>query len=343
MNASESDDPLLRVDDLTVEFGTGTTRQRVIDGLSLELRRGEILALVGESGSGKSMTAMAIMRLLPAGARISGGGVRLGDELLTALPPAAMDRVRGRRIGMLFQQPRAMLDPTCRVGDQVVEALRKHRGLGRQAAQARAIELLRDVGIAEPALRARSYSFELSGGMAQRVMMASALSADPDLLIADEPTASLDVTVQAQILALIDEQRRRRRLAVLLITHDLSIVAAHADRVAVMYAGRIVEEGPTARVLDAPEHPYTQALVQCSLLKADESGLLAAIPGSILSTRELDCGCRFHPRCAVAHVAGIHQECCAHEPALRGTVDGGRVRCWAAKGAAEAGGDARGV
>ena len=327
---------LLEIDNLSVAIGEGAARTPVIDGLSLSVARGEVVALVGESGSGKSMTALAVMRLLPPGAAITGGTVTLGRDEITAMAPAQLNALRGGRIGMLFQQPQSMLDPTCRIGDQVAEGLRKHRGMGRKEARARAIELLRDVGIPDPVVRARCFSFELSGGMAQRVMIACALSADPDLLIADEPTTALDVTVQAQILRLLDEQRRRRHMAILLITHDLSIVSALAARVAVMYAGRLVEEGPTERVLNAPRHPYTRALVHCSLLQKDGSGALAAIPGGAASARDITCGCRFHPRCAVAGQMGLDHACCADEPALASFADGGKARCWAAPAATEA-------
>jgi peptide/nickel transport system ATP-binding protein len=318
-------DTLLTVADLSVTIGGS----RVVDSVSLRIERGEVVALVGESGSGKSMTALSIMRLLPHGAHITTGAVRIDGHDLTRLEDAAMNQVRGRRIGMIFQQPQAMLDPTCRVADQVGESLRKHRGASRAEADRRAVELLREVGIAEPELRARCFAFELSGGMAQRVMMAAALAADPELLIADEPTTALDVTVQAQILGLIDEQRRRRRMGVLLITHDLTVVATLAERVAVMYAGRIVEEGPTARILEAPRHPYTRALVRCSLLQADTRGMLASIPGTIASARDLTSGCRFHPRCRAAHDHGVHAKCCAREPELKDFADGTRARCWA--------------
>jgi peptide/nickel transport system ATP-binding protein len=222
-----------------------------------------------------------------------------------------------------------MLDPTCRVGAQVAEPIRIHRHVDRATAKSRAVELLREVGIPDPGVRAECFSFELSGGMAQRVMIAAALSANPELLIADEPTTALDVTVQAQILKLLDDERRKRKLAVLLITHDLSIVSALADRVAVMYSGRIVEEGPTRAILSAPQHPYTRALIQCSLLKADEQGNLFSIPGGVAQARELERGCRFHPRCATAASANLHEQCTSHEPVLNDYNHGCKARCWA--------------
>ncbi len=305
--------------------------QPVIDGLDLEIRRGEVVALVGESGSGKSLTALAALRLLPPSVAIAGGEIRFNGEDVRAMRPAALNGLRGGRIGMIFQQPVAMLDPTCRVGDQVAEGLRRHRGLSRQAAAARVLELFREVGIPAPEQRVGCYAHELSGGMAQRIMIAAALSADPELLIADEPTTALDVTVQAQILRLLDVQRRRRNMAVLLITHDLAVVAALSERVAVMYAGRLVEEGPTHEVLNAPRHPYTRALIRCSLLQRDENGALVSIPGGAASAREIACGCRFRPRCSIAASADHAEACCSAEPSLS-CCSGGhshKARCWA--------------
>lgn len=322
-------EPLLVVEDLKVVFPGGGESTPVIDGLSLTLDRGEVLALVGESGSGKSMTALSLMRLLPIGGQITGGRIRFDGEDVLSKSDRRMNRMRGGRMAMLFQQPQAMLDPTSRVSTQIAEPLRLHRGFGRRAAMERVLDLLREVGIPDPAVRARSFSHELSGGMAQRVMIAAALSGDPEMLIADEPTTALDVTVQAQILRLIDEERRKRNLATLLITHDLAVVAALADRVAVMYAGRIVEEGSAKAVLEAPQHPYTQALMRCSLLLPDKRGQLLSIPGSGTHARELSCGCRFHPRCHAAAQHDIASRCMRSEPALATDPDGHSTRCWA--------------
>ncbi|MCA1492094.1 ABC transporter ATP-binding protein [Ensifer sp. NBAIM29] len=324
---NKNNEPLLVIENLKVAFPGQSAP--VIDGLSLTLDRGEVLALVGESGSGKSMTALSLMRLLPAGGAITGGRIRFDGEDVLSLADRQMNRLRGGRMAMLFQQPQAMLDPTSRVGAQIAEPMRLHRGLGYRAAMSRVLDLLRDVGIPDPAVRARCFSHELSGGMAQRVMMAAALSGDPDMLIADEPTTALDVTVQAQILRLIDEERRKRNLATLLITHDLAVVAALADRVAVMYAGRIVEEGPAKAVLKSPQHPYTQALMRCSLLVPDPRGQLLSIPGSGTHARELTCGCRFHPRCSAASQHGLTGRCMRSEPALKPDPDGHVTRCWA--------------
>lgn len=319
---------LLEVRDLRVGF-PDTGDAPIVDGLSLDISPGEIVALVGESGSGKSLSALSLIRLLPRGAAITGGSIRYAGEDLLTMSPAALNRVRGGGIGMLFQQPHMMLDPTSRVGIQVAEPARLHAALGRMAAQERAIELLREVGIPEPRLRARAYSHQLSGGMAQRIMIAAALSGDPRLLIADEPTTALDVTVQAQILRLLDRQRRQRNLAILLITHDLAVVSAIADRIAVMYAGRIVEEGVTQQILETPQHPYTRALVRCALLQADEDGGLFSIPGAAAQARSLTQGCRFQPRCSHT-AASDHATRCSHsEPSLDWHSEGCSVRCWA--------------
>lgn len=306
--------PLLDIRDLRVDFpelGEGSA----IDGMNLTVGRGEIVALVGESGSGKSLTALSVMGLLPSGAEVLNGSALLDGEDLMSLPPKRRNDVRGRKIAMLFQQPKAMLDPTARVGTQVSESLRRHRHVGRRTARTRVVELLRDVGIPEPARRASCFAYQLSGGMAQRVMIAAALSADPELLIADEPTTALDVTVQAQILELLKRKRDELGLSILLITHDLGIVSSMADRVAVMYAGRIVEDGLTADIFEDPQHPYTQALLRASLLEA-ERGKLFSIPGSIVQARALSRGCRFLPRCTKAISLGITATCEGSEPSL---------------------------
>jgi peptide/nickel transport system ATP-binding protein len=311
---SPTEAPLLQIRDLRVEFpevGGGPA----IDGMDLTVRRGEIVALVGESGSGKSLTALTMMGLLPPGAVVAGGTALLDGEDVLAMSPKRRNEVRGSKVAMLFQQPKVMLDPTARVGGQVAEALRTHRGVGRREARARVVEMLRDVGIPEPARRASAYSYQLSGGMAQRVMIAAALSADPELVIADEPTTALDVTVQAQILELLKRKREELGLSILLITHDLGIVSSMADRVAVMYAGRIVEDGATHDIFTKPQHPYTEALLKASLLEA-ERGKLFSIPGSVAQARAMGHGCRFLPRCGIAAQLGISERCAGLEPTL---------------------------
>ena len=305
----------------------------IIEDITLHIDAGEVLALVGESGSGKSLTALALMRLLPAGFTIAQGAVRLhGDELLPKTE-RELNTLRGRRAAMLFQQPQVMLDPTATVAAQVAEPLRLHLGMHRRAAFGRVVELLREVGIPEPEQRARCYAFQLSGGMAQRVMIAAALSGNPELLIADEPTTALDVTVQAQILQLLNRERLQRGLAVLLITHDLSVVAAFADRIAVMYAGRIVEFGTIQQVLRNPQHPYTQTLVDCSLLRENADGTLYSSPGTAPQNFRLHQGCRFHSRCLTAQQQGLLKQCQTLEPTLNANSSGSHTRCWAVNAA----------
>ncbi|MFB4372872.1 ABC transporter ATP-binding protein [Agrobacterium sp. CR_3] len=321
--------PLLEIEDLHVSVPAQNGRKFVISGLTLSVNAGEVVALVGESGSGKSMTALSLMRLLPHGAEINSGRISFAGRDILALSSSELDALRGADISMLFQQPQAMLDPTSRVRTQVAEPLWIHRKMSRHAALNRVVGLLSDVGIPHPSARAQCFAHELSGGMAQRVMIAAALSGNPQLLIADEPTTALDVTVQAQILRLLDDERRKRRLATLLITHDLSVVAAFADRIAVMYAGRIVEEGPTQAILKAPQHPYTKALISCSLLTTDSEGQLLTIPGSSAQAHDMSCGCRFHPRCALANSAGMSGRCMASEPDLNALPEGRKARCWA--------------
>ncbi len=259
-------EPLLAVDRLRL-VAAGQERP-LVDGVSLTVGAGEVAALVGESGSGKTLTALSLLRLLPPGVAVAAGAIRFAGEDVLAMRAARLNRLRGGGIGMIFQQPLAMLDPTAPVGSQVAEAVSLHTGLTRRQAWARAVELLAEVGIPAPAERARAYAHQLSGGMAQRVMIAAALAGDPRLLIADEPTTALDVTVQLQILQLLRRERIRRGLAILLISHDLSVVAALADRVAVMRGGSLVEAGVTADVLRRPRHGYTQALVQAAFATA---------------------------------------------------------------------------
>jgi len=328
-------EPLLEIKGLRVDFpevGDGPA----IDGMDLTVRRGEIVALVGESGSGKSLTALTMMGLLPPGAHVTDGTAVLDGEDVLSMSTKRLNQVRGSKVAMLFQQPKVMLDPTARVGGQVAEALRQHRKVGRREAKARVVEMLRDVGIPEPSRRASAFSYQLSGGMAQRVMIAAALSADPELVIADEPTTALDVTVQAQILDLLRRKRDELGLSILLITHDLGIVSTMADRVAVMYAGRIVEDGTTADIFNSPQHPYTEALLKASLLEADR-GKLFSIPGSIAHARSMARGCRFLPRCPKAAELGISDICSGAEPTLHVCgEDEHHSRCHAAPSHAEA-------
>jgi peptide/nickel transport system ATP-binding protein len=322
--------PLVEIRNLQVQLPTRDGIVNAIDGIDLTIGRGEIVALVGESGSGKSMTALSITRLLPPVARVVSGQILFDGVDLLALSDAEMNRVRGSRISMLFQQPKATLDPTSRVGEQVGETLRFQRHAGRRQAWARSVELLSDVGIPEAQRRARAYAHQLSGGMAQRVMTAAAISGDPELLIADEPTTALDVTVQAQILRLLTTKVRDHGLSMLLITHDLGIVSTIADRVVVLYAGKVVEDGPTAQIIHQPNHPYTEALMRSSLLIPLEDGRLYAIPGGTPRPGEAIVGCRFRARCQYAEKLGIADRCGSAEPGLHVCEsDDHHCRCWA--------------
>jgi oligopeptide/dipeptide ABC transporter ATP-binding protein len=292
-----------------------------VDDVSFFVRRGETLGLVGESGSGKSVTALSIVRLVAPPGRVASGRVTLEDADLSSLDERAMQRVRGRRIGFVFQEPMVALDPVYTIGQQIAETLRVH-GLARgAAARTRAIELLDAVRVPDPARRADEYPHQLSGGLRQRAMIALALCAEPSLLIADEPTTALDVTVQAEILDLLRDMRRTFNLSLLLITHDLGVVSEMADRVAVMYAGRIAEIGPVRQVIDAPRHPYTRALL-ASVPDVHAGARLQTIPGQVPSIADRPVGCAFAPRCPDRFAA-----CEALPPAVI-VDDGHEVSCF---------------
>ncbi len=298
-------EPLLQVRDLCVEFGTRDGVARVLDGVSLELLPGETLGIVGESGCGKSMTALSIMRLIPSPpGQITGGEIRLAGEDLLRLEETRMRDIRGKDISMIFQEPMTSLNPVFTVGDQIAESLRLHEGLSDKEAAARAVEMLKAVGIPEPEARAREYPHQLSGGMRQRVMIAIALACGPKVIIADEPTTALDVTVQAQIFDLLRDLNERTKTAIILITHDMGAIAEMTDRVTVMYAGRVVEEGPVEEILDSPKHPYTQGLIAC-VPQLDPNPTAARppleeIPGVVPALTRLGKGCAFAPRCKQA-------------------------------------------
>jgi oligopeptide/dipeptide ABC transporter ATP-binding protein len=315
---------ILKVDDLKVSFATEDGVVQAVGGVSFELRAGEVLAIVGESGSGKSVTAQTITGLTRApNARITGSVTYRGREL-NGLDDDQLRDVRGEQIAMVFQDPMSSLNPVYRVGDQITEMIRAHRDVSKHEAAARAVELLRSVGIPNPERRVRHYPHEFSGGMRQRVMIAMALALEPDVLIADEPTTALDVTVQAQILRLIDQLNRDRDLAVILITHDLGVVAEVADRVVVMYAGQIVEDATLDEIFYDPQHPYTWGLLG-SLMRLDQSrsARLAQIPGQPPSLLAPPAGCRFAPRCAHAF------DKCDELPPLEARVSGNHLdRCW---------------
>jgi peptide/nickel transport system ATP-binding protein len=285
---------LLSVRALRIALG----EQALVEDVDLDLAEGEVLGLVGESGSGKTLTCRALMRLLPAGRlRIAGGSILLNGRDLVALNEADMRKVRGVEIGMIFQNPSSHLDPVMRVGDQIAESVRYHEGASAREARARAVELLRQVGIPDPAQRAGAYPHEFSGGMRQRAMIAVALACRPKLLIADEPTTALDVTVQAQVLRLLLDLRDRLGLAILLVTHNLGVVAQTCDTLAVMYAGRVMEYGAKRELLRQPSHPYTEALLKCQPGWGGGSQVLSAIPGQPPVAGAFPGGCRFHPRC----------------------------------------------
>jgi oligopeptide transport system ATP-binding protein len=293
--------PLLSVRDLTVAFDTRRGSFEAVSGVSFDVRPGRTLGVVGESGSGKSVTAMALMRLLPDTARVTAGQVRFGARDLGPLTDHQMQSIRGRGIAMVFQDPMASLNPILTIGWQVMEPLMLQLGFGRTAARARAQELLSLVRIPSPAEIMRAYPHELSGGMRQRVMIAIALSCGPKLLIADEPTTALDVTTQAQILELLRDLQQRLDMSVLLITHDLGVVAEFADEVLVMYAGRIVERSPVMALFDRPGHPYTEGLLRSMPpLEDEDPEILPAIEGNVASPFALPTGCAFHPRCPYA-------------------------------------------
>jgi len=314
--------PLLRVGALTTLLGSEDRPVRVVDGVDLEIRRGETFALLGESGCGKSMMALSLMRLLPPSGRITEGSVRLGDTELLELPERAMRGVRGGRMGMIFQEPQTSLNPVLTIGRQIAEAVRLHENRSHDRIFQRVSELLRAVGIPDPAPRSGEYPHQLSGGMKQRVMIAMALAGTPKLLIADEPTTALDVTIQAQVLWLLKGLQRETGMAVLLITHDLGVVAETADRVAVMYAGQILETATVADFFSRPAHPYSGKLMASLPAPEKRAGTLAVIPGQVPPLDQPFRGCRFADRCD-----RVMDHCRDQEPAWHVPSPGHRVRC----------------
>jgi oligopeptide/dipeptide ABC transporter ATP-binding protein len=305
-------EPLLRIEGLHVGFRTGTTFRNVVRGVDLRVDPGEVVGLVGESGSGKSITALAVMRLLPPGATITSGRVSFRDQDILGLGNTEMNRLRGGAMGMIFQDPLTALNPAIPIGGQLTDAIRSHQHMSRNAARDRAEELLELVGIPFPKQRMRAYPHELSGGMRQRVMIALAVSSNPSLLIADEPTTALDVTVQAQVMELIDRIRHEFHIAVLFISHNLELVAEIADRVTVMYAGRAVESGDVAELFASPSHPYTRQLIRCIPRLDGAVGPMPTIPGLPPLVGALPPGCPFSPRCEVAEA-----RCGIEEPPMR--------------------------
>ena len=314
--------PLLEVRDLTIVFDTRRGPLTAVDGVSFSLAPGEILGVVGESGAGKSLTGTAITGLLERPGRIAGGEIRFEGQRIDNLPRERMRRIRGKKIGAVFQDPLTSLNPLFTVGDQLVETIETHLDLSGEEARKRAIGLLEEVGIPAPDQRIDQYPHQFSGGMRQRVVIALALCANPRLVIADEPTTALDVSIQAQIIALLKKMCREHDAAVILITHDMGVIAETADRVAVMYAGRLAEIGPVERVVKEPRHPYTRGLMGSVPVVGGRLERLTQIDGAMPRLGEIPAGCAFHPRCpeVMAHCAEIR-------PATR-PLEGSAVACW---------------
>lgn len=293
-------EPVLSVRNLQVEFASRRGTLRAIDGVSFDIAKGEVLGVVGESGAGKSVTGLSVIGLIDPPGHIAGGEIHLAGLRIDNLPPEEMRRIRGKRIGMIFQDPLTSLNPLYKVGDQIVETIRTHLNLSEQAARRRAIDLLAEVGIPAPEKRIDGYPHEFSGGMRQRVVIALAICAEPELIIADEPTTALDVSVQAQIISLIKRLGRDHGTAVMLVTHDMGVIAETSDRVAVMYAGRVAEIGPVQDVVRNPLHPYAKGLMGAIPTLAGDNQRLVQIPGSMPRLSAIPRGCSFNPRCAFA-------------------------------------------
>lgn len=317
------DEPLLSVHTLRVAFPADGGTARAVDGVSFTIAAGETVCVVGESGCGKSMTALSLLRLVPSPGRIeAGSGIQFDGQDVLALEDRALRAIRGRRMSMIFQEPMTALNPVLTVGDQIAEVVRVHTNASKREAWDRAVAMLREVGIADPAVRAKEYPHQLSGGMRQRVMIAMALVLEPRLVIADEPTTALDVTIQAQILELLRAQRERTGLALLLITHDLGVVAEMASRVLVMYAGQVVEEAPVDALFAAATHPYTEGLLAAVPRLDHIDQRLRTIPGTVPPSTDWPTGCRFRTRCIHAF-----DRCATEEPVLLQVGNAHRARC----------------
>jgi oligopeptide/dipeptide ABC transporter ATP-binding protein len=317
--------PLLSLSDVSVSFRTESGPREVLSKIALDIAPGEILGLVGESGSGKSVTALAIMRLLGEMGRVTEGSIRLADVELATASASEMRALRGQRLAMIFQEPMTSLNPLFTIGFQIEEVLRAHLGLTGKEARARGVKLLEEVGIPSAATRYDAYPHLLSGGMRQRAMIAMAMACEPLLLIADEPTTALDVTIQAQVLALMKRLRRQHGSAILLITHDMGVIARMADRVAVMYAGEIVEVASARDLFDRPAHPYTKLLLAAMLTVKRKEARLPVIPGQMPTPGEAPSGCRFRTRCPAAISL-----CAERAPELTVLTEERRTRCWRA-------------
>jgi oligopeptide/dipeptide ABC transporter ATP-binding protein len=321
------DNVLLDVQGLKTYFYTEDGVVKAVDGVDFKLKRGETLGIVGESGCGKSVTSLSIMRLIGAPGKIIEGKIGFDGTDLLGLPEKAMTQIRGNRISMIFQQPTTCLNPVFKIGDQISEVLNIHQSLGKEAGWKRSVELLRMVGIPEPQKRINSYPHEISGGQAQRVMIAMALACAPELLIADEPTTALDVTIQAQILDLMRDLREKTGTSIMLITHDMGVIAEMAERVIVMYAGQIVEEAPVKTLFAKPLHPYTQGLLGSIPVLGRVRERLDVIPGSVPNLLNPPPGCRFEPRCQACQ-AVARERCRVENPPLREVEPGHWVRTW---------------
>jgi oligopeptide/dipeptide ABC transporter ATP-binding protein len=319
--------PLLEVRDLRTHFHTRDGIVKAVDGVSFDVHRGEVLGLVGESGCGKSVTSFSIMGLVASPGIIESGSVSFDGRDLLSMSKKQLRELRGDHISMIFQQPQSSLNPVFRVGAQIAEVFEIHRDMKKAAGEERAVEMLGRVGIPDPRERVKSYPHEFSGGMAQRVMIAMALACEPELLIADEPTTALDVTIQAQILDLMRDLQRDSNTAVILITHDLGIVAEMADRVAVMYAGEIVEETDVETLFAQPKHPYTQGLIGSVPILGQLKDRLDTIPGNVPNLVDLPVGCRFADRCHARIEAGL-EKCATEKPELLPVGERHQVRCW---------------
>jgi oligopeptide/dipeptide ABC transporter ATP-binding protein len=327
MNKSTLQSPILEVKNLKTYFYTEEGVVKAVDGVDFTVNTGEVLGLVGESGCGKSVTSLSILRLLGTSGKVVDGSIFFEGLDLLKLNEQEMVNMRGNRISMIFQQPQSSLNPVFKVGDQVAEVLRIHQNMGKDESWARAVELLRLVGIPDAERKAHAYPFEMSGGQAQRVMIAMALALNPSLLIADEPTTALDVTIQAQILDLMRDLRNRMETAVILITHDLGVIAEMADRVAVMYAGRIVEQADVRALFAQPLHPYTQGLIASIPILGTVRDQLDVIPGSVPNLINLPPGCKFASRCRSRNEYAL-SICTQEEPDLITILSGHTVRCW---------------
>lgn len=321
MTLNKVSEPLLNVRDLSICFDTRHGPLRAVDGITFDLAPGEILGMVGESGAGKSLTGTAITGLLERPGRIDRGEIRFEGQRIDNLGKEEMRRLRGRKIGAIFQDPLTSLNPLMTVGQQLIQTIRTHLPLGRDAARTRAIDLLAEVGIPAPEARVDQYPHEFSGGMRQRVVIALALCANPALVIADEPTTALDVSIQSQILELLRKMCRDHGAAVILVTHDMGVIAETADRVAVMYSGRVVEIGPVEKVVKDPHHPYTAGLMQSIPRIGSKVERLTQIEGAMPRLTALPEGCAFHPRCPKA------MDICRRQKPKSLPVDGGQVAC----------------